>query len=33
LGWKSPVELFLPARSFDFQAHWSTIISLVALGA
>jgi IS30 family transposase len=33
LGWKSPAELFLPARSFDFQAHWSTIISLVALGA
>lgn len=32
LGWKCPLELFLPEGAFDFQAYWGSVLNPVALG-
>lgn len=32
LGWKCPLELFLPEGSFNFQAYWQDKLNPVALG-
>ena len=31
LGWKCPVELFLPEGTFDFKAYWADKLNIVAL--